>query len=338
MTPVPAIYTPMPTKTTNAPVQATPYPSNLPTAAAPDEEAPTPPGTPYTVEVTAISISLAWEPSTDNIAVTRYVIFDGNNPLTTSRKPSITLSGLEPGSDHLYSITAVDALGNESPASDTLVVSTLILVDSFEDGDLYAEAGWGSWQVAHGGTKGDGLSQLTFNVPGYEGGLAAQLLYVVDSGQWGFANVYLDFAGGQTIDLTESSIVGVRFKMNGTNGSSFRLQLGTPLAEINWMYWGVDLSPTQTWTSVEVMFEDLKAKPEIPYTKREALAAVSTMVWETTTVGAEGYLLIDDIEFLTPTSTISALRSPESASGTHVVVFGLVTTLLSTVWLLEGQL
>jgi len=78
----------------------------------------TPPSTPTGLKVTGTgpgSISLAWTPSTDNVAVTGYRVYEGTTvAATTGTGPAVTVSGLLAGSSHTFTVTALDAAGNES--------------------------------------------------------------------------------------------------------------------------------------------------------------------------------------------------------------------------------
>jgi hypothetical protein len=88
----------------NAPCQGTP----------PDT---TPPSTPTGLKVTGTapgSISLGWTASTDNVAVTGYRVYEGSAVAATSTGPAVTVSGLLAGGSHTFTVTALDAAGNES--------------------------------------------------------------------------------------------------------------------------------------------------------------------------------------------------------------------------------
>jgi len=78
----------------------------------------TPPSTPTGLTVSGTgpgSISLAWTASTDNVGVTGYRVYEGTNvTATTGTTPAVTVSGLLAGSSHTFTVTAVDAAGNES--------------------------------------------------------------------------------------------------------------------------------------------------------------------------------------------------------------------------------
>jgi len=80
-------------------------------------EPPTVPGNPRVTSTTPSTISLAWDPSTDNVGVVGYRVREGNTVVASPTVNSATVSGLSPGSTHTYTITAHDAAGNESGRS-----------------------------------------------------------------------------------------------------------------------------------------------------------------------------------------------------------------------------
>ncbi|MER6950508.1 CBM35 domain-containing protein [Nonomuraea sp. NPDC000554] len=86
----------------------------------PDGQAPTVPAGPRVTGTSASSISLTWTDSTDNVGVTGYKVYEGTTVVATSPTASATIGGLAAGSTHTYTITAVDAAGNESGHSATV--------------------------------------------------------------------------------------------------------------------------------------------------------------------------------------------------------------------------
>lgn len=109
-------------------------------AVAPGES--TPPTTPLGVTVTpvtAFGVDIAWNASTDNVAVARYEVF--RDDILVATVPAGTTSyldlGVEPGAMHRYAVTAVDDADNASAASVTIwvVLPPAFFVDGFESGD-----------------------------------------------------------------------------------------------------------------------------------------------------------------------------------------------------------
>ncbi len=81
----------------------------------------TPPSTPTGLHVSATgpdAVTLSWNAATDNVAVTGYQVYEGSTVVaSTSTATTATLTGLLAGSSHSFTVTAVDAAGNESPHS-----------------------------------------------------------------------------------------------------------------------------------------------------------------------------------------------------------------------------
>jgi len=89
----------------------------------------TPPSVPtnFTViPLTSTSIRLTWSPSTDNVAVTGYIIYNAKTggTITTRVGTTFTHSGLTPGSLHSYRVSAYDAVPNHSPWTEAVTVTT----------------------------------------------------------------------------------------------------------------------------------------------------------------------------------------------------------------------
>ncbi|UCC71572.1 MAG: right-handed parallel beta-helix repeat-containing protein [Gemmatimonadota bacterium] len=87
---------------------------------------PTAPGTPTLDSKTETTVSISWGASTDNVGVTEYRVFRDGVEVGTVAAPttSFTDTGLAPATTYAYHVTALDAAGNESPASGTLEVTT----------------------------------------------------------------------------------------------------------------------------------------------------------------------------------------------------------------------
>jgi chitodextrinase len=80
----------------------------------------TPPSVPTRVVATAISpseIDLAWQSSTDNIAVSGYNIYRNGAQIGTASTNSYDDTGLSPQTNYTYNISAYDEVGNNSAES-----------------------------------------------------------------------------------------------------------------------------------------------------------------------------------------------------------------------------
>jgi fibronectin type 3 domain-containing protein len=87
------------------------------------------------------TIDLSWTPPTDDVGVTGYRIFrDGTRIDTIAAGSAYTDTTVAPGSTHSYTVRAVDAAGNVSPASNTASATTpavsVLFHDGFETGDM----------------------------------------------------------------------------------------------------------------------------------------------------------------------------------------------------------
>jgi streptogrisin C len=90
-----------------------------------DDEAPTTPGNPRSTGTTSDSVSLAWDASTDNVAVTGYDVYNGSALATTVTGTTATVSGLSADTGYSFTIQAKDAAGNKSAASAAVTATTL---------------------------------------------------------------------------------------------------------------------------------------------------------------------------------------------------------------------
>jgi Carbohydrate binding domain (family 11) len=341
--PTTPLSTPMPSSTTDSPtgaVAASPMPtagsppltdsptgavvaSPMPTAGSPpptdlstgtptlapsifDDESPSVAGTPILTGLAATTVSFKWTSSTDNVAVIRYDIYDGVMIVGNATTNSFKAIDLTPNSAYSFTIVAIDAAENESNASDPLEVVTLVQVDDFDDNNTEAKDNWGFWLTSCDGTLSNGGSSLQY-LPGFDGS-GARLDYEVDGGEWGLCNLYLDFDAGDSIDLTRFNITGVQFNLQGSEGSTVALQLDTPLADYNWLYYKYNLNPTPAWKTITVTFDQFVAEEEVPYTISEALQSATSLVWEVSQVGRVGWFMLDNVDFRTTAS------NPEDAT------------------------
>lgn len=87
----------------------------------------TPPSTPTNLtasNTTNTTTDLTWNPSTDNIGVTGYEIFQDNVSIGTVAVPSATVTGLTANTTYVFKVRAFDAAGNNSPFSNNETVTT----------------------------------------------------------------------------------------------------------------------------------------------------------------------------------------------------------------------
>jgi chitodextrinase len=89
-----------------------------------DTQAPTVPTNLATSDIKMKSVTLTWDPSTDNGGVTGYEIFDGTKQVATVTEVTYTVTGLEAYSGYTFTVKARDGSGNLSPASNPVNVLT----------------------------------------------------------------------------------------------------------------------------------------------------------------------------------------------------------------------
>ncbi|MCF6411538.1 immunoglobulin-like domain-containing protein [Pseudalkalibacillus salsuginis] len=98
-----------------------------------DETAPT---APTNVEATAVSesgVELSWEASEDNVGVTGYTVYRDGEKVGTTTSTTFQDTGLTDATTYEYTVTAVDAAGNISEASEPVSVATTTSVAHLDD-------------------------------------------------------------------------------------------------------------------------------------------------------------------------------------------------------------
>ena len=94
------------------------------TTLAPDTIAPTAPTALSSTGNTDTSVSLTWNASTDNVAVTSYDVLNGTTVVGNTANTSFTVNGLSQNTAYSFSVKAKDAAGNVSNASNSINVTT----------------------------------------------------------------------------------------------------------------------------------------------------------------------------------------------------------------------
>ncbi len=102
-------------------------PVTISTLSAPDTQAPSAPGNLISGSQTSKSISIQWALSADNVGVVGYDIYNGNSLIASvgSTENSYIILNLQPSTSLNLTVKAKDAAGNISPASNSVLVSTL---------------------------------------------------------------------------------------------------------------------------------------------------------------------------------------------------------------------
>jgi parallel beta-helix repeat protein len=95
------------------------------TGSPPDVDNPTAPGAVYAVAKSKGAIALSWDPAADNVGVTKYCLFRNGMRIGFANATWFTDDNLSSKTDYDYTVTAFDAVGNESRASRVKRVRTL---------------------------------------------------------------------------------------------------------------------------------------------------------------------------------------------------------------------
>lgn len=93
-----------------------------------DNDPPTVPANIRAENITSTSVTIRWNPSIDNVAVSgykiQYTVQSGSAKTIESVSASATLSNLKPETSYSVEVLAVDTSGNESAYSETVIVTT----------------------------------------------------------------------------------------------------------------------------------------------------------------------------------------------------------------------
>ncbi|GAA1625229.1 glycoside hydrolase family 18 chitinase [Nonomuraea maheshkhaliensis] len=95
-----------------------------PTGGGGDTTAPSVPGNLRSTGVTNNSVALAWNASTDNVAVTGYEVYRGGTLVTTVTGTTYTNTGLNAATSYTFTVRARDAAGNRSGESNSVSATT----------------------------------------------------------------------------------------------------------------------------------------------------------------------------------------------------------------------
>lgn len=89
-----------------------------------DTPAPSAPGDLISTGQTGTSVSLSWNPSTNNVGVTAYEVYNGDSLAATVTNTSATVTDLTANTTYTFTVRAIDASGNRSEASNAVTVTT----------------------------------------------------------------------------------------------------------------------------------------------------------------------------------------------------------------------
>ncbi|WP_258046262.1 galactose oxidase-like domain-containing protein [Leifsonia shinshuensis] len=145
----------------------------------------TPPSAPGSLVATAGAggIAISWSASSDDVGVTGYTIIRNGSPLTTTTGTAYTDAAVVGGTSYTYTVTARDAAGNVSAASNSATATAVsgprtITVDKL----VTKHQGTAASMVAVGGLTTTGTNELLLAFVSSDGSSASQIASVTGGG------------------------------------------------------------------------------------------------------------------------------------------------------------
>lgn len=236
--------------------------TSVTTSAAPDTQAPSVPTGLVTSAVTETTLTLSWNASTDNVAVTGYDVYQGAANLGTVTTASANITGLTANTAYSFTVRAKDAAGNVSAASAAVNVTTaggstgctgavsLPYAESFE-------SGLGAWTNATGDdldwTRRSGTTPSSSTGP--SSASAGSYYMYVESSSPNYPSKVTRFES-PCYDLTGQSAASFSFKyhMYGSNMGTLALQASTD--GTTWStIWSMSGNKGNSWLSATVSLD-----------------------------------------------------------------------------------
>lgn len=170
---------------------------NVTTQSGADTQAPTAPTSLSAAGTTQTTTDLSWNASTDNVGVTGYRVYQGSTLINTGTGTSYQVTGLTAATAYSFSVTAIDAAGNESGASNTVNVTTLS-GGGGGSSTVFAhffESGWDGWSDG-----GSDCARVTSSTRSYEG---TRSIRIRDNSGTASSMTYsnLDLSAYATVDI-----------------------------------------------------------------------------------------------------------------------------------------
>jgi len=226
---------------------------------APDTTPPSSPSISNAVPVGAISVSLAWSASTDDVGVIGYEVSRAGVNVGSTLETVFLDEGLTPGATYEYVVSAVDAAGHRSassPVSVTLPATDIALVRAgsawryLDDGSDQGSAWFapafddGSWSTGLGELGyGDG-DEVTVVASGPPRSFHATTYFRAD---FDIASV----AGVSELELRVKRDDGVLVRINGVEVARDNVGLGVVTYQ-TWAPSGVNGNAENAWLSFAV--------------------------------------------------------------------------------------
>ncbi len=178
-----------PTTTTVTP---TPTPTPTPTA---DTTAPTAPSGLTAVVISSSRIDLSWGAATDNVGVTGYKVYRNNTAVATATALNYSDLNLSPSTAYQYTVSAIDAAGNESAKSGQVPATTLSDAAMLDPVRVVGVGYYGDIATAYASAGSRAIDLQATDIPGT---LAANRNYVVTL-RGGYDGIFVNRSGMGTV-------------------------------------------------------------------------------------------------------------------------------------------
>jgi Fibronectin type III domain len=202
-----------------------------------DAEAPSVPQNLVATAVSSSQIDLIWDASSDNVAVTGYNIYRDNVLVDTSPTNAYSDTGLDPGTEYEYEVSAFDAASNESAPSapDSATTHQVIVADGLiaewrfdaGAGQIVTDHSGNGYNAILGPTAGADASEPTWSSTGVDCVLNAANNYISTGSNMGIS-------GGAARTVIVVAQVDTNFSGSNT-GYGFFKWTGAASAGARWV-------------------------------------------------------------------------------------------------------
>jgi hypothetical protein len=179
-----------------------------------------PPSVPATLKINVITndtIELTWEPSTDDTLVISYNIYRDDNYLTDSLTTSITDTNLDLDTYYCYTVSAIDAGGNESEKTNSVCASTLWArtIDNIGNTSSYGD----NTSLS---LESDGKAHIAYYDPNTQTLKYATNMSgvwdtrIIDTGVYGYVSLAMDSFNNVHISYCSGGIYNLKYATNSS--------------------------------------------------------------------------------------------------------------------------
>ncbi|AXT51014.1 T9SS C-terminal target domain-containing protein [Aquimarina sp. BL5] len=106
----------------------------------PDDSVPSVPSSLMASDIDQTSVRLSWDPSSDNIAVTSYEVYQGEDFVKSVSTVTTVITGLSPNTNYDFKVVAKDRKGNQSIPSEIVSITTDVISEI--EINFYKPSGW----------------------------------------------------------------------------------------------------------------------------------------------------------------------------------------------------